>query len=173
MAKERRTINVSLQSKKYLEPVNKILNDWEEDSLNLSTQICDNILLVNQLKKSVTFGNVLAVYELIERMIKVYHIDDESQLEKIFSSVVTVDNGRLTYLLSQFNNSTSKAEPVQTEIAVEKKTEVVESKPTEVVETFVAPNTENKTQEVDNEISVTKEDDDDDFGIPLDFLLNG
>ena len=176
MAKERKTINVSLQSKKYLDSVNKILNEWEDDSLNLSTQICETLLLMDRLKKSATFANVIAMYELIEKMMKVYHVEDEAQLNKIFSEVVSVDSSKLTHLLSQLNqeNKTqqnvviSETNPVIQEVEnrVENTTENVD----------VAHNTEqpkekkeaNTPTTASEELAITGE-----FEVQMDFLLNG
>lgn len=159
MGKERRTLNVSFQSRKYLHDINNILNEWDEEGLNLSTQICDNILLVHQLKQSMTFGSVLAVYELIERMMKVYHVEDSSQLERIFSEVVQVDNRKLTELLSDFNNKPSKnyQEPV-VERPVMKQVE----EPTYV----------HVQQPVIEKSSTTIDEEHDEFDIPNDFLFN-
>ena len=179
MAKERKTINVSLQSKKYLDPVNKILNEWEEDSLNLSTQICETLLLVDKLKKSATFANVMAMYELIERMMKVYHIEDESQLNAIFAEVVQIDNAKLTQLLSQLNNKTetqqkpilrnippqSNVQPIVEEtIVVEKVVTEPKIQPEEKKE---EPSVVQPTQ-TNDELAVTG-----DIEVPIDFLLNG
>ncbi len=181
MAKERKTINVSLQSKKYLDSVNKILNDWEEDSLNLSTQICETLLLMDRLKKSATFANVIAMYELIEKMMKVYHIEDEAQLNKIFSEVVSVDSSKLTQLLSQLNQET-KPQP-STVIVEETKpiVQTVESRAdetpiiTETIENKPVVNQPQKKEEqqtiptqANEELAVTGE-----FEVPMDFLLNG
>lgn len=159
MGKERKTLNVSFQSRKYLHDINEILNEWDEEGLNLSTQICDNILLVHQIKQSMTFGSVLAVYELIERMMKVYHIEDSSQLERIFSEVVQVDNRRLSQLLSEINKKPSSSEDYSYQ-------EPVESRPIirEIVKNPEPIQEENKT--------VVEETESDPYDIPEDFLFN-
>ena len=178
MAKERKTINVSLQSKKYLDSVNKILNEWEDDSLNLSTQICETLLLMDRLKKSATFANVIAMYELIERMMKVYHIEDETLLNKIFSEVVQVDNLKLTQLLSQLNqeqkpqqSNTIREEHQQINTQHIEKQEVIVEKVDEKTE--IKTDTKEKPQvppniQTNDELAVTG-----DVEVPLDFLLNG
>lgn len=181
MAKERKTINVSLQSKKYLDSVNKILNEWEDDSLNLSTQICETLLLMDRLKKSATFANVIAMYELIEKMMKVYHIEDEAQLNAIFAEVVSVDSSKLTHLLSQLNQETKTQtntvviEKTKPFIQVDENNMKEEAITAEDVE--VNPNTK-QTKENDivntpnsqanNELAMTGE-----IEVPMDFLLNG
>lgn len=162
MAKERKTINVSLQSKKYLEPINKILNEWEAEELNLSTQICENLLLVQRLKNSITFGNVLAVYELIERMMKVYDIKDKSQLEQIFSEIISIDHAKLGQMVTKLNpeisvNPQAEAAMTQTENpTVQIQTTKVEEKP------IVTPVEVVKPMDAENG----------DPEIPIDFLFN-
>ena len=42
--KNRRAINISLQSKKYAEPINEMIQSWEDENLNISTQVCDALL---------------------------------------------------------------------------------------------------------------------------------
>lgn len=162
MAKERKTINVSLQSKKYLEPINKILNEWEAEELNLSTQICENLLLVQRLKNSITFGNVLAVYELIERMMKVYDIKDKSQLEQIFSEIISIDHAKLGQMVTKLNPEISvkpQAEAAMTQTenpTVQIQTTKVEEKPIATPVEVVKPmDAENSDPE-----------------IPIDFLFN-
>lgn len=162
MAKERKTINVSLQSKKYLEPINKILNEWEADSLNLSTQICENLLLVQQLKNSVTFGNILAVYELIERVMKVYDIQDNTQLEQIFSEIISIDHAKLGQMVTKLTPTVSTS--VNDKI-VEQPTQIVEIKPTQ-------KEVQNVQKEVEVPQSPSSTTDADDTEIPLDFLFN-
>ena len=160
MAKERRTINVSLQSKKYLEPVNQILNEWEDESLNLSTQICENLLLVKRLKSSITFGSVLAVYELIERVMKVYDIKDKSQLEKMFAEVISIDHAKLGEMVTKLTPELSVTKPEIAKPIIEEPVKIVSEQITEA-RPEVKP--ENKQ---DN-------GDENDTTIPMDFLLNG
>ena len=47
--KNRRAINISLQSKKYAEPINEMIQSWEDENLNISTQVCDALLFVERL----------------------------------------------------------------------------------------------------------------------------
>lgn len=182
MAKERKTINVSLQSKKYLDSVNKILNEWEDDSLNLSTQICETLLLMDRLKKSATFANVIAMYELIEKMMKVYHIEDEAQLNKIFSEVVSVDSSKLTHLLSQLNQeqniSSKKGVVEETKPFVQTTENRVKEESTTTEEVDIKHDTEQlkekeevvntQNSQANEELAATGE-----FEVPMDFLLNG
>lgn len=160
MAKERRTINVSLQSKKYLEPVNQILNEWEDESLNLSTQICENLLLVKRLKSSITFGSVLAVYELIERVMKVYDIKDKSQLEKMFAEVISIDHAKLGEMVTKLTPELSVTKPEIAKPIIEEPVKIVSEQKQEV-----KPENKQDNDNGDNE--------DDDTTIPMDFLLNG
>ena len=179
MAKERKTINVSLQSKKYLDSVNKILNEWEDESLNLSTQICETLLLMDRLKKSATFANVIAMYELIEKMMKVYHVEDEAQLNKIFSEVVNVDSSKLTHLLSQLNqeNKTQQTTIIsETKPVIQEVENRLENTKIENVDAEPKTEQQKEKEEIRNapnftaneELAITGE-----FEVPMDFLLNG
>lgn len=165
MAKERKTINVSLQSKKYLEPVNKILNEWEADSLNLSTQICDTLLMMQKLKSSGTFGSVLAVYELIERLIRVYDIQDPAQLEKIFSEVVTINHSKLGKLVTNLNPE----QPLPKPKSIKHVEEVTVTSQPEQISSVKAETVIPQPSHIETEISETHNSEDE---IPLDFLLN-
>ena len=172
MAKERRTINVSLQSKKYLEPVNQILNEWEEDSLNLSTQICETLLQMQKLKASGTFSSVLAVYELIERVTKVYNIQDHAQIERLFAEAVTINHSKLGKLITNLNPELTQetiAKPATPKQTVKKEKPKVITE--EIVEESI-PVVE-EVQSVEVEETVVTESQDGEMEIPLDFLLNG
>ena len=43
--KVRKAINVSLQSKKYTDTINEIVQEWESQNLNISSETCDATLL--------------------------------------------------------------------------------------------------------------------------------
>lgn len=105
--KPKKTINVSIQSKKYSVAINKILDKWEENGLNASNEVSENILLVDKLNKSITFCNMLNIYELIEKMVGLYeNLDSPTafmKIESILSEVVTIDNSKLSNVLSQLN----------------------------------------------------------------------
>lgn len=105
--KPKKTINVSIQSKKYSAPINKILDKWEKNGLNASSEISENILLVDKLNKSITFNNMFYIYELIEKMVGLYEdLDSPSafaKIENILSQVVSIDNSKLGSVLAQIN----------------------------------------------------------------------
>ena len=44
--KVRKAINVSLQSKKYTDTINEIVQEWESQNLNISSETCDDQLAV-------------------------------------------------------------------------------------------------------------------------------
>lgn len=105
--KPKKTINVSIQSKKYSAPINKILDKWEKSGLNASNEVSENILLVDKLNKSITFSNIFNVYELIEKMVGLYEdLDSPSaflKIESILSEVITIDNSKISSVLSLLN----------------------------------------------------------------------
>lgn len=118
--KPKKTINVSIQSKKYSGPINRILDKWEKNGLNASNEVSENILLVDKLNKSITFSNMFNIYELIEKMVGLYEdLDSQSafmKIENILSQVITIDNSKLGSVLAllneeyinSMNNKTSK-----------------------------------------------------------------
>jgi iron-sulfur cluster repair protein YtfE (RIC family) len=168
MAKERRTINVSLQSKKYLEPINQILNEWEDESLNLSTQICETLLQMKKLKSSGTFSSVLAVYELIERVMKVYDIQDHAQLERLFAEAVTINHSKLGKMITNLNPELPQPENKIQKPKVEKTEQVATPK----IKPAAPAAIENEIKPVIQEVDALTESQEDDNEIPLDFLMN-
>lgn len=69
VSKTRKNINISLQSEKYGEIINAILNEWDKEGLNISTTACDNLILANKISKSPTLLNVINLYQLSEKIL--------------------------------------------------------------------------------------------------------
>lgn len=109
--KTRKTINVSLQSKKYSDPINRIINEWEDDGSNISVEVCENILLFEKFDKSIVLSNIKNVYELIEKIVALYYPLDSDKasmkIEELLSEVISVDNGKLTSALANLNEQVS------------------------------------------------------------------
>lgn len=105
--KLKKNLNISLQSKKYTEPINKIIKKWEDEGVNISVQICELILLFDKYNKSLTLSNIKNVFELIEKMVSLYAPlnteESEFLIEEILSDCIKVDNNQLTLSLSKLN----------------------------------------------------------------------
>ena len=177
--KMRKTINVSLQSKKYQGPMNELISGWEEDGYNVSAEICERLLLLDKLYQSATFLQVLNIYEITEKMAAVYHIEDKQTLEEIFAQVIKIDNAQLSNTFMTLNQIVVKGtadtmsvndehsvsryeEPPIEERPVEQEQIPVSREPRPVSRPAVTPIQEPEPQE-------------NTFGgmeIPLDFLMN-
>lgn len=96
--KVRKNINVSIQSKKYTEPINSILNVWEGDGLNISTEVCDSILLADKIAQSPTLLSVMKIYALLEEILELNGANEDS-LEEALSKLIIVKGSELTKVL--------------------------------------------------------------------------
>lgn len=110
--KLKKNLNISLQSKKYTEPINKIIKKWEDEGVNISVQTCELILLFDKYNKSLTLSNIKNVFELIEKMVSLYAPlnteESEFLIEEILSDCIKVDNNQLTLSLSKLNKRKSE-----------------------------------------------------------------
>lgn len=116
--KIRKNLNVSIQSKKFNQAINEVLTDWEDEGLNISTEVCKSILLANKIAKSPTLLNVMNIYDLAEKILNLYQVDEvKNSLEEIISLLINVNGSELTNVINQtFNGSsnTSNRNLVQT-----------------------------------------------------------
>lgn len=107
---ERKSLNISLQAKQYSDDVKKVLESWEDNNLNLSVEVCKNILLADKISKSATLLNVINMYEFAEKTLNFYKSKDDDDydflLETILSNIIFVDSSKLNEVL--FNLSQSK-----------------------------------------------------------------
>lgn len=102
--KERKFINISI-SKKNKEVINKILNNWNKNNIDIAPKICEEIVLMNKLEKSPTFLNMLTAYELIEKILKISMDNVEpSDIENILEKIVSIDTSKIN---SVINNKSS------------------------------------------------------------------
>lgn len=170
MDKKRKTINVSLQSRKYSEPMNELINKWEEDGDNISIQVCETLLKWNELQKSPTMLRIFNMFELIKKSIELYGINDDKKIEEILSSVVKFDATGLNEIfltMSQIESSnTKKVENIVSKIPIEKET-INNTLPKEERPKVVIPKEPEKVEE-HNDVPF-----DGDVDIPMDFLMNG
>lgn len=139
-----KTLNVSLQSKKYGPSINKIVEKWKEDGLNISPEVCKSILMKDKIESNATLLQVLSAYDLVEKILKMKGISDETMLESIFSEMIKIDMNKL------FTEEVSKEKPMNH--TKEKKEEKIEEK---------SEKKEEKELKIENSIE-----------IPTDFLMN-
>lgn len=160
MDRIRKTINVSLQSKKLGGPINELINRWEAEGSNLSVQICENLLRLDQLEHSGTMLKVLNLFDLTRQTASIYNIKDEARIEEILSRALTINPSVIAELfLSDINTSARETIVEQTEyVPVPKPVPVQEAiKPvkTEPVEIYT------------DDVPFSNDTD-----IPMDFLMN-
>ena len=156
MDKIRKTINISLQSKKYGPQMNELINKWEQDGDNISFKFCEMLLKFENLLQSATFLKVLNVFELTEKMATVYELDDKDKIEEILSKVVQIDNTSLSEIFMTFNQIQEShiVEPKRNvEIVKPIKKETIKQEPIKVEEPMI-----------EEEVS--------DDEVPMDFLFN-
>lgn len=177
--KIRKNINVSIQSKKYNEPINDVLTNWEEDGLNISTEVCNSILLANKIAKSPTLLNVMNIYDLAEKILNLYQVDEvENSLEDILSKLINVNGSELTEVINAtFNGdyNTPKKPSKQS-----KKTrkfvdeDDVEEEPISKVKNHIEDSLAIASDECNgiNEPTNFEYSEDDEYAIPDDILFN-
>lgn len=109
--KIKKNINVSIQSKKYFSPINNILQDWEEDGLNISTEVCESILLAEKVANSPTLLSVMKLYDLTEQILYLNGIQDsEQKLEDVLSLLISVNGDGLTDIINSSFDKTNKSQ---------------------------------------------------------------
>lgn len=99
----RKAINVSLQSKKYTESINEIINEWENQDLNISAETCDALLLVHRLKKFSSLSNIFNILKMLDNLSSIYHYDD-TQIDTMLNQIIDIDNERFSQILIELNN---------------------------------------------------------------------
>lgn len=90
----KKTLNISLQSKKYYTSINSILENWHNNELNISDEACKNLLLMNKINNSITLLQVLNAYQTAEQMLllsKGNNEDISQDLEAVISSAIKID----------------------------------------------------------------------------------
>lgn len=96
----KKTINISLQSKKYYKTINDILEEWDNNDLQASTEVCESIIWANKFNKSITLVGIVNAYNTAEKMIELYSagrkVDNlDEKLEAILSSAISIDMNKL------------------------------------------------------------------------------
>lgn len=183
--KIRKNINVSIQSKKYNEPINDVLTNWEDEGLNISTEVCNSILLANKIANSPTLLNVMNIYDLAEKILNLYQVDEvENSLEDILSKLINVNGSELTEVINatfngDYNTPKKTSKPKQSkklqrtdEVAdeddIEEKT-VSKAKDNHIEDSLAVASDEDNGG---NEPTNFEYSEDDEYAIPNDILFN-
>lgn len=186
--KTRRAINISLQSKKYAEPINEMIQQWENENLNISTQVCDALLLVERLKQFSSLSNIFKIVNMLESLSTIYGYS-EKNMDTMLNQIIHIDNDKFSEILIELNDvqfdetvmekmkekrmeqlprqkEERKMEEETSILTEEKKEEITERKETEEKN---LEKLEKKEETIETEIEEIPEETNE---IPLDFLWN-
>ena len=185
--KIRRAINISLQSKKYMDPINEMVQEWEENNLNISTETCEALLLVHKLKSFSTLSNILNIVNMLESLSSIYNYSEED-IDHMLNQIVSIDNEEFSKILIGLNTvgqepkikqkKEKKPEekieiPVKEKIEekrVDEKKEIkIEEKPSEKMKRKIEEMKEETLEKTEtiNEVNETN-----DVNVPMSFLMN-
>ena len=82
--KERKTINVSIQKRNF-NKLNSILNSWDEEGLNISSEVCKCILFKHELENSPLTQTLVSTLNLIKTSLKNKQLSSDSHDEALFT----------------------------------------------------------------------------------------
>lgn len=142
--KLRKSLNISIQSKRFYIPINEIIAEWEEKGLSPSTKVCEALLLGYKLSNSVELSKLVNTFEMISKTLSHYYNEENTQeymeaIENVLNKVINVDGEKLSEFLSNPEKFSSKdntnSQPTQKQTTIEP-TKKVEPKfiKTEIVE---------------------------------------
>lgn len=99
--KLRKSINISIVSKKYIKEVNDVLDLWEEKGVNPSHKICELIINNNNVDKSPSLSNIINTYQMIRTSLSRYLQDEELEvaIEEVFSKMFTLNANYFSQLM--------------------------------------------------------------------------
>lgn len=167
--KIRKNINISLQTKKYLAPINDIVDKWEDEGGSISVKICDLIIFFDKFDNSFTLSNVKNVVELAEKMISRHtNTDNQKILEDILRECITVDNDKLSRALTTLDKSESKIENIINQPNPKNLSDEKEKNIKDDIKIEVEPIKDSNKEEVVFGYDI----DDDNNKIPYNFLFN-
>ena len=183
--KVRKAINVSLQSKKYGESINEIIQDWESKNLNISAETCEALLLVHRLKKLSALSNVFNIVKMLDNLSTIYNYDDD-EINNMLEQIIYIDNEKFSQILIELNNLefTSTVKPNLTkkkkaEVNIEEKQKEKKEEENDKKEHLTKNETiekqiidKVKSETVNKKESMELEEDDSSPKIPFDFLMN-
>lgn len=183
--KIRKNVNVSLQSKQYSKPINDILNDWTDDNLNISIEVCESILLSDKMSKSPTLSNVLTATDLIQKILNLYKVEKtDALIENILSQLITVNMPQLNEIIL---NSISNNDNITNQLNVinlNKENEAVKTESLNDTEKTVLINEKDIIKKPSNDFEYMENANDSDldnktevscdseYEIPMNFILN-
>ncbi|HCL4480354.1 TPA: hypothetical protein N2D99_002442 [Clostridium botulinum] len=103
--KLRKSLNISIQSKKYYMPINKIIKEWENKGLSMSTNVCETLLLGYKLSNSIELSKLVNTFEMISKTLSYYYNEENIEeymkaIENVFSKIISVDGEKLSEFLS-------------------------------------------------------------------------
>ena len=101
--KQRRAINISLQSKKYAEPINEMIQNWEDENLNISTQVCDALLLIERLNNFTSLSNIFKIVNMLGGLSSIYGYTDEN-IDEMLNEIITIDHDKFSKILIELND---------------------------------------------------------------------
>ena len=177
--KIRKAINVSLQSKKYADTINEIVQEWEDENLNISSETCEALLLVHRLKKLSALSNIFNIVKMLDNLSTIYHYNDED-INNMLEQIIDIDNERFSQILIELNNlqfvtsDKSKKEKLKKKVQNTQINDKIKEKEVEETSKKVVIEEENK-EEVNEEPTETVSLDIDDVSgpsVPFDFLMN-
>lgn len=87
--KTRKTINVSIQ-KKNSDKLNDILNNWDEEELNLSNEVCKCILFKNELENNQVTQSLISTLNLIKITLKNKNLFEKSYDEAFITALKNI-----------------------------------------------------------------------------------
>lgn len=101
--RQRRAINISLQSKKYAEPINEMIQNWEDENLNISTQVCDALLLVERLNNFTSLSNIFKIVNMLGGLSSIYGYTDKN-IDEMLNEIITIDHDKFSKILIELND---------------------------------------------------------------------
>ena len=146
----KKSINISIQSKKYLYRINSILKEWNKEGLTPSNVVCEDILLGYTISKSASLIKIVKVLEMIESILSMKYdkesIEYQLILEEILSKSISVDMSKINSLISTEILSKLNTENSEDNNSIEAITE-----------------TTNENPSINGIISTDNEDDDEEY----------
>lgn len=87
--KIRKNINVSIQKRNF-DKLNCILNNWDDEELNLSNEVCKSILFKNELENNPLTQTLLSTLNLIKTNLKNKNLFDYPSDEALFIALKNI-----------------------------------------------------------------------------------
>lgn len=176
--KSRKNINISLQTKKYLAPINDIVDKWEDEGESISVKVCDLIIFFDKFDNSFTLSNIKNIVELAEKMISRHmpiNSSTESRrlLEDVLRECISIDNDKLSKALNGLDKSDSNLINMEQNLHQPKpQSQNLLDKNEKNIEDDIKVEIETKEDSNNEEVVFEYDIDDDKNKIPYNFLFN-